>query len=138
MLPAFALSSPTATLIGPSAVSNPRNEAAADRAHVFGFVLFVHCRLCRCDFVLARRQVRRRPFGPSTEISDPVRCWRGDSAQIAALRSCAVLAKRESVDIAYPAPSLNPTKLSIRPSLRPKIHRRWTWEGMPWTTTRAF
>src|SRR5215813_13901148 len=92
MLPAFALSSPTATLIGPSAVSNPRNEAAADRAHVFGFVLFVHYRLCRCDFVLARRQVRRRPFGPCTEISDPVRCWRGDPAQIAALRSCAVLA----------------------------------------------
>ena len=43
---------------------------------------------------LARQQVRaRRPFGPSTEISDPVRRWRGDPAQIAALRSRAVLAE---------------------------------------------
>jgi hypothetical protein len=62
--------------------------------------------------------------------------WR--SAQIAALRSCTVLAERECADIADPAPTLNPIKLRIRPSLRSTIPSSYgLGEGMPWTTTRS-
>src|ERR1700739_826561 len=87
-------------------------------AHVFRCDLFVRYRLCRRDLVLASRQARaRRPYGPTAEISDLVRRWRGDPAQIAALRSCAVLAEHECADIADPAASLDPIKLGVRPSL---------------------
>jgi hypothetical protein len=43
-----------------------------------GFVLCVHCRLCRRDFVLACRQIQaRRPDGPPNQISGAVRpAWR--------------------------------------------------------------
>ena len=90
-------------------------------AHVFRCDLFVRYRLCRRDLVLASRQARARwPHGASTEVSDFVRRQRGDPAQVAALRSCAVLVSAESEAPAHadPAPSLDPTKLSIRPPLR--------------------
>ena len=65
---------------------------AASRRAVFRCDLFVRYRLCRRDLVLASRQARaRRPYGASTEVSDFVRRWRGDLAQVAALRFCAVL-----------------------------------------------
>ena len=107
---------------------------AGDRAHVFEFVLFAHYRLCRCDLVLARRPIRARwSHGPSTEVSDLVRHWRGDPTQIAALRSCPP--KRGETG---PTPSLNPIKLSIRPSLRPTIlSSNGLGEGTPWTTTQS-
>jgi hypothetical protein len=58
---------------------------------------------------------------------------RGNPAQIASLRFCAVLAKAKGL-----SPSLNPTKLSIQPSLRPTIlSSDGLWEGMPWTTTQS-
>jgi hypothetical protein len=85
--------SPEAFVNLPRAVQKERLRPGG-RTHVFEFVLFAHYRLCRCNLVLARQPIRARwSHGPSTEFSDLVRRWRGDPAQIAALRSCPVLAE---------------------------------------------
>src|SRR5262249_444498 len=76
-----------------------------DRAHVFGLVLFVHYQRYRPCFVLTRRQVRvGKAFGPSNEIPSAVRDRRGRTAQIAAIRTCAILASRRKCMPSLPHP----------------------------------
>ena len=101
-----------------------------DRAHVFGLVLFVHYQRYRCSFVLTRRQVRiGKAFGPSTEIPSAVRDRRGRTAQIAAIRTCAILVSRRKCMPSLPHPVR--TRGDHRPENGRAAAKKACFQGMP-------